>query len=410
MRILVLSHYFPPEGNAPASRIHELGKRWARAGHAVTVITAAPSVPDGVIYDGYRNDFTRQEIDGIEVLRVWTYVAANKGTLRRSASFVSFMVTATLRALAVARPDVIVATSPQFFCGWAGVLCKWLLQRPLVLEIRDLWPESIVAVGALRPGATLRALEWLERRMYAAADHVVTVGDGYAARLRARGVAAAALTIITNGIDREIFRPRPADPAVLARHGLAGRFVCAYVGTVGMGCGLAVLIPAAERLRALGREDVAFLVVGDGAVRAELEAAVQACGLGGLVTFAGRRPKAEIPAYLASAGCCLVHLQRTELFTSVLPSKAFEAMAMAQPLVMGVEGEAARLVEESGSGICVTPEDPDALVAAVLRLADDPGLARRLGEAGLAHVVRHYDRDRLADDYLRVLAAISRRR
>ncbi|HRI07824.1 MAG TPA: glycosyltransferase family 4 protein [Nannocystaceae bacterium] len=409
MRILVFTHYFPPEGNAPASRIHELGKRWVRAGHAVTVVTGPPSVPDGLVYAGYANAFGREVVDGIEVVRVPTYLAANKGTLRRTANFVSYMAVAVARSLALARPDVIVATSPQFFCGWAGVLCKWLRRRPLVLEIRDLWPESIVAVGAMKEGALLRGLERLERWMYAAADHVVTVGEGYAERLAAKGVAARGLTIVTNGIDREIFQPRAPDPALLERHGLAGRFVCAYVGTVGMGCGLGVLVPAAEALRARGRRDVGFLVVGDGAVRAEVAAEVAARGLGEWVVFAGRQPKEAIPGYLASAGCCLVHLQRTELFTTVLPSKVFEAMAMARPVVMGVEGEAARLVERSGSGICVTPEDPAALVEAVLRLADDPALARRMGEAGYEHVVRHYDRDRLAAEYLDVLGRFAGR-
>jgi glycosyltransferase involved in cell wall biosynthesis len=412
LRILVFSHYFPPEGNAPASRIHELGRRWAAAGHQVTVVTGPPSVPDGVVYEGYRNGFGREVIDGIEVVRVWTYLAANRGTLRRTLNFVSYMVTATIRALALARPDVVIATSPQFFCGWAGVFFSKIARRPLVLEIRDLWPESIVAVGALRPGATLRALERLERWMYAAADAVVTVGDGYAAGLRARGVAAGRLTVIPNGVDRGIFAPQAADPRLLARHGLSAekQFVCAYVGTVGLGCGLEVLLGAAALLRARGREDVAFLVVGDGAVRAQLEAEAAARGLGRWLVFAGRQPKSMIPGYLASAGCCLVHLQRVELFKSVLPSKVFEAMAMARPVVMGVEGEAAALVDEAGCGINVRPEDAEAVVDAVLRLADDPRLAGRLGAAGREFVLRRYDRDRLAAVYLELLGRVARGR
>ncbi|MCB9568829.1 MAG: glycosyltransferase family 4 protein [Myxococcales bacterium] len=406
MRIWIFSHYFPPEGNAPASRIHEMARRWVRAGHAVTVITGAPSVPDGVVYEGYRNEFTREVVDGIDVVRVWTYLAANRGVLLRTLNFVSYMVSALLRSLALRQPDVIVATTPQFFCGWAGVIAARLRRRPLVLEVRDLWPASIVAVGALKEGRLLRVLERLERWMYAAADRIVTVGDGYAEELRARGVDERRIDVITNGVDAEIFAPRPADPALLEKHGLSGRFVCAYVGTVGMGSGLAVLLAASERLRALGRDDVAFLVVGDGAIRGELEGEARARGLGNLV-FAGRQPKEAIPGYLASAGCCLVHLQRTPLFTTVLPSKIFEAMAMARPILLGVEGHAARLVEEAGAGICVTPEDPEALVAGLLRLADDPALAARLGEAGRIHVRAHYDRGALAARYLELLGAVA---
>ncbi|MCA9662555.1 MAG: glycosyltransferase family 4 protein [Myxococcales bacterium] len=408
MRIWVFSHYFPPEGNAPASRIHEMARRWVAAGHAVTVITGPPSVPDGVIYAGYRNHFTREVVDGIDVVRVRTYVAANKGFLRRSLNFASYMVSASLRALGLRRPDVIVATTPQFFCGWAGVIAARMRRRPLVLEVRDLWPASIVAVGALREGPALTALEHLERRMYAAAAHIVTVGEGYADELRERGVADERLSVITNGVDLELFAPRAGSAELLAGYGLGGRFVCAYVGTVGMGSGLQVLIPVAERLRERGRDDIGLLVVGDGAIRGELEAAARARGLDNLV-FAGRQPKAAIPEHLASAGCCLVHLQRVDLFKTVLPSKIFEAMAMARPIVLGVEGRAAALVEDAGAGICVTPEDPEAIAAALVSLADDRELCARLGAAGRARAEADYDRTRLADRYLELLEDVARR-
>ncbi len=405
MRIWFLSHYFPPEGNAPASRVFETARRWVASGHQVTVITGPPSVPDGVVYSGFRNGFSRAVEAGIDVVRVATYVAPNRGVLRRSLNFASYMVSATLRALALERPDVVVATTPQFFCGWAGVLVAGLRRRPLVLEVRDLWPASIVAVGALAPGPTLSALEALERRMYAAADHIVTVGQGYAEELRARGVEERSLSVITNGVDLDLFEPRASSPELLEGYGLGGRFVCAYVGTVGMGSGLKVLLPVATRLRELGREDVGILVVGDGAIRAELEGEARERGLTNLV-FAGRQPKSTIPAHLASAGCCLVHLRRSELFQTVLPSKIFEAMAMARPIVLGVEGHAARLVEGAGAGICVTPEDPEAQVRAILRLADDPGLCARYGAAGRAVAVREYDRVGLADRYLELLERV----
>lgn len=405
MRIWFFSHYFPPEGNAPASRVFETARRWVAAGHTVTVITGPPSVPDGVIYPGFRNRFSRDVEHGIDVVRVATYVAPNRGFLRRSLNFASYMVSATVRSLALEGPDVIIATTPQFFCGWAGVLVAGLRRRPLVLEVRDLWPASIVAVGALAPGPTLSLLEGLERRMYAAADHIVTVGEGYAEELRARGVDDGRLSVITNGVDLDLFSPRPASPELLQGYGLGGRFVCAYVGTVGMGSGLEVLVPVAERLRELGRDDVGILVVGDGAVRAKLEAEARERGLSGLV-FAGRQPKAMIPDHLASAGCCLVHLRRSELFETVLPSKIFEAMAMARPIVLGVEGRAAQLVAGADAGICVIPEEPEELVQAILRLADDDRLCQRYGEAGRARAVADYDRVGLADRYLALLERV----
>src|SRR5688572_1385647 len=199
MRILFISHYFHPEGNAPATRVTEMTRRWAAAGHDVTVITGAPNVPDGVVYDGYENRWrSREQREGVEVVRVWTYLAPNQGTLRRIANYLSFMVMAALAGLSVRRPDVVIATSPQFFCGWAGVIVSTLRRLPFVLEVRDLWPESIEAVGAMRNRRLLRFLEWLEHRMYAAATRIVTVGGGYRDKLCERGVDPARIDVIPN--------------------------------------------------------------------------------------------------------------------------------------------------------------------------------------------------------------------
>lgn len=406
MRILFLTHYFFPEGNAPATRVYEATRRFAARGHDVTVVTGVPNVPNGVVYEGYRNRlWQREEVAGVNVVRVWTYLAPNKGTLKRILNYLSFMLSATLAALRVPRPDVVVASSPQFFCGWAGVLASRLRRAPLVLEIRDLWPESIVAVGAMRDPRLIRFLEWLERRMYAAALAIVTVGDGYRRELEARGVPPERISVIPNGIDGAVFHARPDDGRVREEWQLGRRFVCAYVGTIGMGCGLDVVLRAARRLRAEGRDDIRFLLVGDGAVREELEAQVRAEGLDSVV-FTGRLPKARMPEVLAAADTCLVHLTRTPLFKTVLPSKIFEAAAMAKPIVLGVEGFAAELVGRVGAGICIEPENETQLLEAVTRLARDPSLARKLGEAGLEHLGRPYDWSGLAKTYLSKLEGL----
>jgi glycosyltransferase involved in cell wall biosynthesis len=403
MRILFLSHYFHPEGNAPGTRVHELTRRWAAAGHEVVVITGVPNVPDGVPYEGYENRlYQREVLAGVDVRRVWTYLAANKGTSRRILNFVSFMVSATLAACFVRRPDVVIATSPQFFCGWAGVLVSRLRRRPFVLEIRDLWPESIVAVGAMRNPRIIRVLEWLEKVMYAAADRIVTVGPGYREGLVARGVDETSITIIPNGVDSALFSAREDDGRLREEWGLGDRFVCAYVGTVGMGSGLEVALRAARLLAAQGRDDVRLLIVGDGAVRAELAAEADAEGLRSVV-FTGRLPKARMPEVLAASDACLVHLSRTDLFKTVLPSKIFEAAAMRRPIVLGVEGFAAELVGEADAGICIQPENEAELVQAVTELAGDPERRERLGENGLERIAGRYDYDALARRYLELL-------
>ncbi len=410
MRILFFSHYFPPEGNAPASRTYENCKAWVQDGHDVTVVTCVPNCPDGVIYEGFRNRLRQREVvDGIEVVRVWTYVAANKGTLLRILNFVSYMFSAAFFAMFMRRPDIVIATSPQFFCGWAGLIVSKLRRIPFILEIRDLWPESIYAVGAMRNAPLLRFLELLEKWMYAGATRIVTVGDGYKQKLQEKGVPEAEISVVTNGADLEFFTPRPPSVELRNRFGLESKFVCASVGTLGMGSGLKVVPLAAKILRDKGRDDLMFLLVGDGAVRTDIEALVAEHGLKNVV-LTGRQPKKLMPDFIATADVCLSHLQRNELFKTVLPSKIFEAMAMSRPMILGVEGFAADLLRRAEAGICIEPDNPEALGAAVERLADNRDEVEAFGRAGYAYVVKHFNRATLANDYLEILKQTVERR
>jgi glycosyltransferase involved in cell wall biosynthesis len=407
LRILFLTHYFPPEGNAPAARVHEMAKRWVRAGHEVTVITGVPNHPAGRVYDGYRNRLLQREVvDGIRVLRVWTFVAANRGVWRRGLNFASFMLTASLAGLCVRRHDVLVATSPQLLCGLAGAIVSALRSTPFVLEIRDIWPESITTVGAADKTLILRLLEWVERLMYSRARRIVTVGEGYKEQLLRRGVPAERIGIVTNGVDKELFGSVPTEWSVRQRYHLDDRFVCAYVGTIGMAAGLEVVLRTASLLRQESRTDMVFLLVGDGAMRDGLEESAREQGLDSVV-FTGRVDRGVVPGILAAADACLVHLRRQALFESVLPSKIFEAAAMGKPIILGVKGHAAALVTKAECGICIEPDDPDGLARAAVRLADDSALRRRLGEAGRRYVNVHFDRDRLSHQYLDILQAVA---
>ncbi len=403
MRVLFFSHYFPPEGNAPASRTYENCKAWVRDGHDVTVVTCAPNSPEGVVYEGYENRLRqREEIDGIEVIRVWTYVAANKGTLRRILNFVSYMISAVVVAIFLRRPDIVIATSPQFFCGWAGLIVSKLRRLPFILEIRDLWPETISAIGAMRNARLLRFLELLEKWMYAGATRIVTVGDGYKEKLIEKGVPEEGISVVTNGADLEFFTPRPTRVELKEQYGLDSRFVCASIGTLGLCSGLEIVPLAARILQDKGRDDLIFLLVGDGAVRGDIEALVAEHKLNNVV-LTGRQPKALMPDFISIADVCLSHLQRKDLFRTVLPSKIFEAMAMARPVILGVEGFAADLLRRADAGICIEPDNAKELAAAVERLADNREESERFGRAGYDHVVKHFNRTTLAADYLEIL-------
>ena len=406
MRILFFSHYFPPERNAPASRTFAHCKRWAAAGHAVTVVTCAPHHPRGVLYSGYRNVLRQIEyVDGIRVVRCLTLLAANEGTWKRSASFLFYLVSAVCCAMVEERPDIVIATSPQFFCGWAGVVVGKLRRRPLLIEIRDLWPESIAAVGALHARVVLRILEALERGMYQAARHIVTVGDGYRNGLMQRGVEPEHVSVVMNGVDGDLFYPRNGDQELADRLGVFGRFCVTYCGAIGLAHGLEVVLRAARLLRDRGRSDIVFLLVGDGARLDALRGEALRDGLDNVV-FAGAFDRSVIPAVLSVSDACLVHLRKAKTFTTVMPSKIFEFAAMERPIILGVQGFARDFVAKAGCGICVEPENEEELVAAALRLADDAGLRNRLGAAGRAYVIERFDRGRLAERYLGIIERV----
>jgi hypothetical protein len=264
MHILFLTDNFPPETNAPASRTYEHTKRWVRAGHRVTAITGAPNFPAGKVFAGYRNRwFQREWTDGVAVVRIWTYITANEGFLRRTLDYMSFMLSAVIAGVFMRRPDVIVATSPQFFTAVAGYLLSRLKRRPFVFELRDLWPDSIVAVGAMKESRLIRLLRRWEYFLYRHAARIVSVTQSFKTILSSNGIAPERITVVRNEADPEAFQPGER-PQELARPlGLSGKFVAAYVGTLGMAHGLGAVLSAAEQLRE--RRDIAFVLVGTGA-------------------------------------------------------------------------------------------------------------------------------------------------
>ena len=398
MRILFFSHYYTPEGNAPATRVSALCERWVKAGHDVTVITGAPNVPNGIVYDGYKNERKSEVINGVKVERVKTYIAANKGVIKRMLNFTTYFASALWTSLRLPKADVVIATSPQIFCGYAGVWYKRLRRVPLVIEIRDIWPESMFAVGAKVPRIGIWALERIEKAMYRVCDRLVTVGEGYRLRLKEKGVPEGKMSVVMNGTDLEVYSPREKDAALLKQFGLEGKFVVSYIGTVGMACGLEVVFDAAPKVP----ENVVFVIVGDGAYRANLEEKAKKRGLANVV-FTGRQPKSSMPDWVSSSDASLVHLKKTELFTTVMPSKIFESAGCKRPIIMGVDGFAKKLVMDAEAGLDMTPESAESLVECVTKLVDDPALCCKLGENAYNNIAKVYNRDQQAEDYLKTL-------
>lgn len=403
MRILFLTDNFPPEVNAPASRTFEHCRAWVQAGADVTVITGAPNFPTGRVFAGYRNRLIQREaVDGVKVVRVWTYMAPNSGVLRRTLDFLSFMIAATVVGLFVRRPNVIVATSPQIFTACAGRALGAVLGVPFVFELRDLWPASIRAVGAIRNNRVIALLEQLELFLYRGAAAIVALTHAYRDNLVARGVRPERITVVRNGVDLARFSPRPRDPRLEAELGLAGKFVAGYIGTHGAAHALETLLEAAAILQACEEaSDVRLLLVGDGAARDTLVARAAAMGLRN-VLFVASAPRDEVARYWALLDVSITHLKRDPLFSTVVPSKLFESMAMGVPVLHGVAGESAALVESEGVGVMFPSEEPGALADAILTLAHDPERRHTLSIRCRAAAARH-DRTRLALQMLEVL-------
>lgn len=408
MHILFLTDNFPPETNAPASRTYEHAARWVRAGHRVTVVTGAPNFPSGKIHAGYRNAlWMRETIDGIDVVRVWTYITANEGFLKRTLDYVSFMFAAIVAAPFLPRPDVIVGTSPQFFtpcAAWVVSLMRW---RPFVFELRDLWPDSIVAVGAMRETAVIRLLRKLEYFLYRRAARIVSVTKSFKQVLTGNGIDPEKIAIVPNGVDLDAYVPGPKPTDLAQRLGVEGRFVAAYVGTVGMAHGIGTLLEAARALQ--GRQDIVFVVVGTGAQQVALSEQSKREGLNNVI-FVGSVSKAEVRDYWRLCDAAVVLLRDTPLFRHVIPSKMFEAMGMERAIILGVKGESEGILLESGAGLTIPPEDATALATTVAALADDRERCVALGRQGRVFAAEKFSRETLAMRMLKELEQVAGRR
>jgi len=404
MRILFLSHYFPPEVNAPASRTFEHCREWVRSGHQVTVVTCTPNHPRGTVYPGYRNRlWQREKREGIDIIRLGTYITANEGFARRSLGYLSFLIACTWAAPFLPRADVLITTSPQFFNGLAGYPVKLMKRIPWVLEIRDLWPESVLAVGAVRNRLLIRFLSALERFAYRKCDHIVPVTEAFRRDIVGKGIAPEKISVVRNGVDFSLFTGHSDAQHLRARLGLEGKFVVSYVGTHGMAHGLETVLDAATQLR--GHANIAFLLVGDGAERQRLLGLRDQLALNN-VTMLEQQPKELMPQIWALADASLVLLRKLPLFETVIPSKIFESMAMGRPIILGVRGEAREIVEEGRAGLVIEPESSASLCAAVLKLADNPALAHQLGANGQRYVTAHFDRRALARRFEGVLKSL----
>ncbi len=412
MKILYLSQYYPPEMGAPAARASELAHHWSVAGHDVSVLTGFPNHPTGVVPDQWRPRLRRlvyrEQVDGVTVYRTWLWPLPNRKAHERMRNYASFCISAALRGLTLPRPDVVIASSPQLLVGLSGWWISFTRQVPLVFEVRDLWPESLVAVGAGRENSLLyTALSKIARFLYERSALIVVVTSAFKEHLIRRWrVPAQKIAVIENGVETELFKPLPSTATDALRRdlGVESKFLVCYVGTMGMAHGLETILDAAAILRRQ-EPDVLFLLVGEGAEKQRIKALAESRGLTN-VKFLDQQPREKIPALILASDACLVLLKKTDVFKTVIPTKMLEFMSCERPVILAVEGQARQIVEEAGAGLAIEPENAGSLAQAIMQLSSNPELRKTLGQKGRVYIVEKFSRSSTAERYIEVLSAL----
>jgi glycosyltransferase involved in cell wall biosynthesis len=408
MRILLITQFYPPEVGAPQNRLSYLVRRLARSGHSVTVLTAFPNYPTGEIFADYRGRlWSDEQENGIRVVRTWLYATISKALVPRLLSYCSFSLLALVAGLVkISRQDAVIVESPPLPLGVSGVIISWAKRSRLVLNVSDLWPESAVALGILKNPRLIRFATLLEMFLYKKADLITGQTDGIVENIRSR-CPEKDVALVPNGVDLEFFAPSTlktaAEPSARERFGANGAFIVGYAGLMGLAQDLDTVLDAAKLLR--GIPEILFVLVGGGPEADRLKKKCEGNGSRN-VRLISAQSASQMPDMLRAFDVALVPLKRHRLFKGARPSKMFEAMGMALPIICSVDGEARRIVEESQGGIYVEPENSQQMAEAVLQLYKNPERRILLGANARRYVATHFDKAAIADDFERLLATV----
>ncbi len=432
---------------APAARAAELAQHWAQSGHEVSVLTGFPNHPTGVVPEEWRPrlrrlvyheiqpsavsrpsdlrsetpyamadteapDARRPTTDGrFHVYRTWLWTLPNRKAHERMRNYASFFISAALRGLTLPRPDVITATSPQLLVALAGWWIAFARNVPFVFEVRDLWPESLIAVGVGREDSLLhRALAKIAGFLYGRADLIVVVSPAFREHLIEHWrVPEEKIAVVENGVETDLFAPQSeaSNQAIRRQLNAEGKFLVCYIGTMGNAHGLETLLEAASHLKHANPK-ILFLLVGEGAEKERIKSQAQQQGLSN-VLFVDQQPREKIPAFVSAADACLVLLKKNDVFRTVIPTKMLEFMSCARPVILGVEGQAKEIVEAARAGLVIEPENAEALMQAIRTLIASPGLGAQLGQQGREYILKQFSRGQTAEKYVQILTEVVRR-
>ena len=400
---------------AASARIHELSKYWVAQGHQVTVLTSFPNYPDGVLYEGYRSKYRNivmyENIDGIDVFRVYSIITHLRSPIRRGLYYLSFFFTSLIVSIFINKHDLIIATSPSLFVGLTGLIVSRIKSVPFVFEVRDLWPEIMIAVDvAAKSRITYWLFDKLAEFLYLKCDLIITVTNSFKnAIASSRSIPIEKIKIVENAVDTDFFMPYKVIPDDIKKLGLEGKFVVSYVGTIGYTHGVGVILDAAFILKD-EYPDIFFLIVGSGSEKEKLSKQATEKGLQN-VRFTGKQPRDNIPMYINASEVSLVLSCKSELLEKTIFAKLFEPMACGKPIVVGAEGETKNIiVQKANAGLYFEPDDVQGLIDSIIILYKNRDLREKLGRNGRIFVTKHFSRTKKADKYLKILVSLLTKR
>lgn len=396
MKILYITQYFNPEIGATSNRAYANAKYLSKKGHKVVVLTEMPNHPRGIMFPGYRRKlFVKEKLNGFDVVRVWVYATPNKNFMTRLLFYLSFTFLGTIYGILNWKNfDAIYATSPPLFVGLIGIFLKKLFPKTKFLfEVRDLWPDFAVALNELHNKKFIKLSQHLERKCYTLADKIVAVTKYFKDEIVKKGIISTKIDVVPNGTDidrwRKIQSKKPGD--IL---GCKDRFIVVYAGNLGIAQGLEAIIYAANEFK--NQNDILFLFVGDGPIKKQLVQLTNSLKLNN-VTFLPSVPSKKICEYLSIANCGVVPLKKSEVFSGTIPSKLFDYMACELPILLGVDGEAREILEESRAGLFYEPENYYALSKQILWLKNHSQERVTIGRNGRKFVEKYYNREKQAE-------------
>jgi colanic acid biosynthesis glycosyl transferase WcaI len=403
MKILILTQYFPPEIGATPIRLFEIAKELSRQGHEVAIVTAMPNYPEGKTFSGYRGKlYLKEEMEGISVIRTWIYPATGKG-IKRLLNFFSFTFTSSLGLIRASKPDYIFIESPPLFLGISGYLASRLKRLPYIFNVADLWLDEMLEQGIIKKRIPWHLAKKLELFLYRRAFVINAVTEGIVEEIvKDDKVTAQKVLFLPNGINLELFQPLPPDKELAMVLGVSGKKTFLYAGVHGYAQGLETILEAASILK--DRQDLAFLMVGAGPVKENLQHKAQSEHLENMI-FCSSYAYSAMPRIYSLAAAAIVPLRKGKLHEQARPSKILPPLACALPVIYSGRGEGARLIEEGRCGLVVEPENPQALAEAVVTLADDPQLASELGRKGRELVEGEYSWATIVNRWLKELEA-----